>query len=523
MLSEEKRKLIEEYKNSPDAFDIPPEKIFRQIEIFEKGVPFIQLAKPALVGDGILKLTETEEEKFIKIGEEEIYKGRVTKFVPASGAASRMFKKLQACLSDNNEILLNELKQKAESGDENSKAAFNFVLNIQKFAFGEELFKILERNKISDPTWQKIIEFVVGINGLDYSNSPKGSILFHNYPEGPRTAFEEHLSEAINFAMSSEHQVKIHFTISPEHEELFNLIIKKFVDSKKNDQIKFNIQYSFQKKSTNTIAVSSENKILRDENELPIFRPAGHGALLENLNDLIADIIILKNIDNVAQDYLKDDTYRFKKILIGILSTIQQKVFNYLSALQSSNFNQELIAEIASFAKSVLFLSTDNSFYKFDENHKRDSLIKLLNRPIRVCGMVKNEGEPGGGPFWVTENAGNLSLQVVESAQINSNDSNQKKIFASSTHFSPVDFVCGVKDYQGNNFNLHNFVDPDTFLLTKKSKDGKELKALELPGLWNGGMAGWITIFVEVPLTTFNPVKEVNDLLKPAHQPKQNG
>ncbi len=521
MQTEEKRKLEEEYKKSPGSFDVPFEKLIRQIEIFEKRVPYIHLKKPAVVGDGILKLSKDESEKFRKSGEDEIAKGRAIKFVPASGAASRMFKKLQACLADNQSLTLEELKKKASAGDSDCRESYKFISNIKKFAFVNKLFQILKENGIENPKWSEIVQFVVNVEGLDYSNQPKGSILFHKYPDNSRTAFEEHLVEGMNYAMSSDREVKMHFTISPEHEKLFNSIIQKFVDSKKKDQIKFDVQYSFQKKSTNTVAVTNDNKIFRDENGNPLFRPAGHGALLENLNDLNAEIILIKNIDNVAHDRLKEETYRYKKILIGILSEIQKNTFEYLKMLESNTLNDSRIKEIKTFAESELFQDIDSRFQSLKINEKRKILFELLNRPIRVCGMVKNEGEPGGGPFWVEYNK-KLSLQVVEAAQINLKDSEQKKIFNSSTHFSPVDFICGVKDFNGNNFDLDNFSDPNTALITKKSKDGKELKALELPGLWNGGMANWISIFVEVPLITFNPVKEVNDLLKPAHQPEDN-
>ena len=521
MQIEEKRKLEEEYKKSPGSFDVPFEQLIRQIEIFEKGVPYIHLKKPALIGDGILNLNEDEAKKFRKSGEDEIASGRAIKFVPASGAASRMFKKLQACLDANHNLTTEELKNKADAGDSDSAETYKFVSSIKKFAFVNKLFQILKENGIENPEWTDIVQFVVNEEGLDYSNQPKGSILFHKYPDNPRTAFEEHFVEGMNYAMNSKNDVKIHFTISPEHEDLFNSIIQKFVDSKKKDQFKFDVKYSFQKKSTNTIAVTNDNKVFRDENGKPLFRPAGHGALLENLNDLNADIILIKNIDNVAHDRLKEETTRYKKILVGILSDIQKKTFKYLELLEKNTLDDSVIKEIKSYAESELFLVFNEKYDSLESDKKKTFLFEMLNRPIRVCGMVKNEGEPGGGPFWV-EKKGKLSLQVVESVQIDLNDQEQKEIFSTSTHFSPTDFICGVKDYKGNNFNLNNYSDPDAALISKKSKDGKELKALELPGLWNGGMANWISIFVEVPLITFNPVKEINDLLKTAHQPEDN-
>ena len=308
--------------------------------------------------------------------------------------------------------------------------------------------------------------------------------------------------------------VKIHFTISEEHTELFLRIIKEF--RLKLNEIDFNIDvtYSYQKKSTDTIAVNLENKIIFDTTGNPVQRPGGHGALLENLNDLKADIVVIKNIDNLSVEGLSADTILYKKLLIGFLVKIRKKVFHYLKQLEKENLSEEEISEILFFAKNQLNIIQSEKFDKLNLNQKRENLYRQLNCPIRICGMVKNEGEPGGGPFWVESDDGSLSLQIVEQAQINMNDENQKKIFLQSTYFNPVDLICSVIDYKGNNFDLHNFVDHQSGIITKKSKDGVELKALELPGLWNGGMADWITIFVEVPISTFNPVKEINDLLE---------
>lgn len=519
MLKTEKIKLEEEYKKSPGSFDISFEKLLDQLEIFEKGVPYIKLVKPAVIDDGILRLTEAEEVYFREIGETEIAKGRVTKFVPASGAASRMFKRQQSCMVNFKNLTLDELKLKAENGDQDCLATCETVLNIKRFAFEKELSGYLINNGINNPGWKEIIHYLVDNNGLGYADKPKGCILFHKYPEGPRTAFEEHFVEGFNYAKSVDGFVRIHFTISPEHENLFNEIKERYLISHFAKESHFDISYSFQKKTTNTIAVTLENKIFRDKNGKPVFRPGGHGALLENLTDLNGDIILIKNIDNVAHEHLNTGTYKFKKILTGILSQIQQQIFGYLKQMEADVTPEEKINEIILFIETRLFHKPGNNFNKLESSEKKNRLFELLNRPLRVCGMVKNQGEPGGGPFWTMNKDGSISLQVVESVQTDLSDANQNKIFYSSTHFSPVDFACGVKNYKGENFNLSDFSDPETSLITNKSKDGKELKALELPGLWNGGMAEWNTIFVEVPLITFNPVKEVNDLLKPEHQP----
>ncbi len=330
-------------------------------------------------------------------------------------------------------------------------------------------------------------------------------------------SFEEHIYESLNYVLDRDKQVKIHFTISEEHQSLFTKIIDELKDKLKKD-FKLVHSHSFQKKSTDTVAVNEDNEILLDKNGMIIMRPAGHGALIENLNDLNADIVIIKNIDNLSVEPLNEETILFKKLLTGYLIQIQNKVFQYLRILDGCNPETVDLDEIISFCKDNIFITTRSDFDSYSNAEKVNYLIKKLNRPVRVCGMVKNEGEPGGGPFWVKDDDGTLSLQIVEQAQINFNDEQQKKIFTGSTHFNPVDIICGLRDYKGKNFNLLNFIDHQSGIITKKSKDGIQLKALELPGLWNGAMADWITIFIEVQISTFSPVKEINDLLRKQHQ-----
>lgn len=521
---EERQKLEKELLNEKNLC-LPIDLIIDQIGIFEKGIPHLKLLKPCLIGDGIKVISEDEQKKYINLFLHALDEGRAIKFVPASGAATRMFKKQLSVLINNSEVTLKNLKDDARKGDEDSIAALEFIENIHLFAFYDGLKALSakqgkELNRlISDGEVSALIRMVAAEEGLNYSNLPKGSILFHSYPEGPRTAFEEHLVEAMNYSAGKDKVVKVHFTISPELEkdvkELFNSLIEKY----SVEGWRFDIGFSFQSPSSDTISVTSENKPFRDEDGKIVFRPGGHGALLKNLNNLKADIILIKNIDNIVPDYLKVETYKYKKILGGYLIDLQENIFSLLRKWDEVGSDEIFINDVVKFIKTAFGISLTQNIASKNLTEKRKYLFNFLNRPIRVCGMVKKEGHPGGGPFWVIDKAGNISKQVVETAQVDLNDKSQSKILDEATHFSPVDFVCGVKDYKGDHFNLQKFSNPETGLITKKSKDGKELKALELPGLWNGGMYYWLTVFVEVPKITFNPVKEINDLLKPEHQP----
>lgn len=514
------KKELKKYKLLP----LPAEEIIEQVKIFEKGIPFVKVNRPCTIGDGIKKLPAEKQNYYLKLYAENIDKKNVIKFVPASGAATRMFKCLLAVLNNSEISNLNQLKSCAEKKDEDCKSALLFFENLERFAFYNDLKEMFSKNnkQIDKKNINEILKYLLQPVGLNYASLPKGSIKFHAYPDGARTAFEEHLVEALNYAASKTGSAKIHFTISENNKKevksLINGAIKKYDAS--NQAIE--VSYSCQDPLTDTIAVSLDNKPLADENGKLVLRPAGHGALLKNLNELDADIIFIKNIDNVVPDHLKSETYKYKKILGGYLIDLQNKIFDYLLRLEEENISRQLIDEIVVFIKTALELEIDPSFKTSTLKGKKEYLFKILNRPIRVCGIVKKEKHPGGGPFWVEENKGKFTKQVVETTQIDLNDEHQKNILHSATHFSPVDFICGIKNYKGNKFNLFDFRNPDTGLITKKYKDGKEIKALELPGLWNGGMYYWLTVFVEVPKITFNPVKEVNDLLKKEHQPIGN-
>jgi Uri superfamily endonuclease len=430
---------------------------------------------------------------------------KTTLFVPASGAASRMFKSLFAFIDDENETCSAEVQ--------------TFLDNISQFAFFDTLKQsFLQAGIDFDKTSaREKISRLLSCTGLNYGDKPKGLLLFHRYPEGNRLALEEHLVEIAQYGKSDDGKTHIHFTVSPEHKQEFLETIKQ-VQSRYEEKfnVRYDITFSQQKLSTDTIAVNPDNTPFRNSDGSLLFRPGGHGALIENLNELDTSIIFIKNIDNIVPDRLKSETVLYKKALCDFLISIVKKI-KFLIEQLSANPEKGMTSAIE-FIKDELMLKIPNYFESFDEKERVHWIVQYLNRPIRVCGMVKNEGEPGGGPFFVRQSEDGLSLQIVESSQIDMSNPQQAIIARQATHFNPVDLVCYIKDFKGKQFNLQEFVDPKTGFISEKSKDGKLLKAQELPGLWNGAMAHWITLFVEVPLITFNPVKTVNDLLRKEHQ-----
>ena len=498
------------------------DQVNAQLEVFKKGLPFVNIESAATVGNGILNLSDSEIEHYINYFEDKRNSVSFIKFVPASGAATRMFKFLFDFLKI---FSIQEETINAYVNRHNASDLAMFFVGIKSFPFyyivKQKLyqeFKDFDDLKLN----LKLLLFVQTMldkDKLDYGNYPKGLFPFHQYKDHIATAFEEHLFEAAHYA-SAKGKADLHFTVSEKYSHKFDNEfdrIEKIVEKKTDTQ--FNIKYSFQKQSSDSIAVTMENEPLRDEEGKLVFRPSGHGALLENLNDLDADIIFIKNIDNVVVFKFEEEVTKYKKMLAGILLEIQSKVFKFQERLENGDLPKSDIQLISQFVSDKLNVFLDKDFSNWSQESQIDFLKSKLNRPIRVCGMVKNEGEPGGGPFWV-RNGDEISLQIVESSQIDKNNSRQKAIFENSTYFNPVDLVCGVKNYKGEKYDLKMFVDHQTGFITTKTKSGKKLKALELPGLWNGSMAFWNTIFVEVPLITFNPVKTVNDLLKDPHQIK---
>lgn len=504
------------------AKGIDPKVIEQQIENFKTGFPFVELVEEASISNGIKLFNETEADKLMLFYDKYHDDFEILKFVPASGAASRMFKALFEFREKYSEEADN---QKLLESDKGFNSAYSFITNIHKFAFFNDLKLVMSANSmdietcLAEKDYVSIIDFLLEDKGLGYAALPKALLKFHSYDDGARMAMEEHLVEGANYGQNDDGRVAVHFTVSPEHADRFIEEINKVKDKYEEIfDVTYELTFSIQKSSTDTISVDLRNKPFRNSDESIVFRPGGHGALIENLNDREGEIIFIKNIDNIVPDRLKDQTYRYKRVIGGYLIELRNKIFEYLDKLEQGNLNENEVKKITGFAKEKLYLQPGLEFEEMTHIEKIDYLYTKLNRPIRICGMVKNEGEPGGGPFWVKNTEGEISLQIVESSQIDLGNPGQKEVFNKSTHFNPVDLVCYVRDFNGEQFDLHDFIDPSTGFISTKSKDGRELKAQELPGLWNGAMADWITIFVEVPIITFNPVKTVNDLLRKEHQ-----
>ncbi|HEV7349345.1 DUF4301 family protein [Telluribacter sp.] len=476
-----------------------------QIKYFIDGFPFLPLAKAATVGEGIIRLSDEQIQQLTADYDQSAAEGEISllKFVPASGAATRMFKSLFAFLEEG----------------KSDKSVEEFFDRLSDFAFYEDLQEALASDDLDISTADRttIADYFLTDKGLGYGTLPKGLLEFHRYPNGSRTPLEEHLVEGALYANAGG-RVQLHFTVSPEHRDKFEKLLVEVLPAYESQfGVKYYVSFSEQKASTDTIAVNMDNTPFREKDGGLLFRPAGHGALLENLAGLDADVIFTKNIDNVVPDRLKDTTVTYKKALAGVLLSYQKQIFSYLQKLEKGP-DSALLDELDQFFRQELSVRPPQKFNSWTDEEKTAYFLKKLDRPLRVCGMVKNEGEPGGGPFWADNTDGSASLQIVESAQVDMEDEAQKATFKNATHFNPVDLVCAMKNRHGQSYDLRQFRDPMTGFVSNKSKDGKELKAQELPGLWNGSMANWNTLFVEVPLVTFNPVKTVNDLLREQHQ-----
>ncbi len=455
----------------------------RQIENFKKGFPFLKVVRAASPGDGVAVLSEADADAAVA-RYDAATDLRVVKFVPASGAATRMFKELFE--------FVNEEKR--------GKGIDTLLENIEHFAFWPELKALLPEGADDKAIVSAIVK-----EGLGYGQKPKGLVTFHAYADGARKAVEEHLVEGAAYA-AADGVARIHFTVSPEHRAGFEeLLAVKVPVYEERFGIRYDISFSVQKPSTDTIAVNMDNTPFRQDDGSLLFRPAGHGALIENLADIDADIVFIKNIDNVTTDARRGDTVRYKKVLAGVLLELQQLSFAHLKALEAGTAD---LCKVAAFISGKLCV-------KLPETYDAALLKSILDRPIRVCGMVRNEGEPGGGPFWVANPDGTESLQIAESSQISPED---MPLMQGATHFNPVDLVCGVKSACGERYDLRLYTDPSTGFISKKSSGGRDLRAQELPGLWNGAMARWNTVFVDVPISTFSPVKVVQDLLREQHQ-----
>jgi hypothetical protein len=502
---------IEARGSSLDAFE-------QQISNFKSGFPFLRLTEPAGIYHGIIQLSQTEINKYISVFENKTAHGlSMIKFVPASGAASRMFKSLYSAL--------NELQNGTDQSEVlKDKEVALFYNRLKDFAFYGDLELLASGNnkEVETVSLKEWLEYLLLENGLNYGNQPKGLLKFHKYDPEVRTPIEEHFVEGALYAKTFDKRVYLHFTVSPEHQDAFEKLVADLKPKYEHLYgVRFKVSFSRQKPSTDSVGVNMNNEPFRNGDGSLLFWPSGHGALLENLNDLDADLIFIKNVDNVVPDQLKDDTTTYKKALAGLLLSLQEQIFYYqrmLAEHHPASLESGFYAEAANFLENVLNITPPNNQYYSEKEELFHYFRDKINRPIRVCGMVKNQGEPGGGPFFAVNNDGSVSLQIAESTQIDFNNAEQSAIAKKASHFNPVDLVCAIKNYAGEKYNLLKFRDPKTGFISIKSKDGKELKVQELPGLWNGSMSDWNTLFVEVPIVTFCPVKTINDLLRKEHQ-----
>lgn len=509
-----------------EAHGMSPSQVLEQINLFKTRIPHLKLLRPCTPGDGIKVLREEDSEAFLRLHEREALKGRFTKFVPASGAATRMFRTLNRFFNQGGAVLKEDVRRQADEGDEDAQSVLRFVEGIRQFAFFHDLKSAVSRKGLDidalmeSGDLKEVLRLLLCQEGLGYKELPKGLIKFHGYEGRARTPFEEHLVEGASYIADQDKVVRLHFTVLHKDLEGFTSLLEEVRPYyEKEYGVSFQVSFSLQEKSTDTIAVDLENRPFRLENGRLLFRPGGHGSLLQNLNNLKGDIVFIKNIDNVVPDRLKPTTYTWKKILAGYLISIQERIWDYLERINSPGpLDEALLDDALSFVKDELSLSVQDGILSSSPQVKKRELVEKLNRPLRVCGMVENVKEPGGGPFWVLDHKMGVSRQIVETSQVDQQSPEQLEILSSSTHFNPVDLVCGLRDWKGECFDLRNYVDPNTYFITRKSKEGRDIKALEHPGLWNGAMARWITLFVEVPRVTFSPVKTVNDLLREEHQ-----
>ena len=490
------------------------DQVRQQLEKFRKGTTPVKLLKPCVPGDGITSLSDEMKQELIGLYDSSAARMDILKFVPASGAATRMFKDWFRLLEEKT------------SYQKDEEALRNFAITAHAYAFNANLKERLKARNIDMDEYfrqgkiRDIMAAVLFDHGLDYGHLPKALLKFHQYAGKCRTALEEHFVEAAGYACSKGGVCHIHFTVSEEFLEPVRQHIRSVMtEYEEKYGVEYRVNISVQKSSTNTIAVDLDNHPFRDEQGRLVFRPAGHGALLYNLNELDADLVFIKNIDNVSHDRLLPEAILYKKALAGFLLKLQAQIFRYLEVLSGKDISLPIIEEIGEYCLKTLQLRLPETYDGLAPAEKTKLLFNTLNRPLRVCGMVKNTGEPGGGPFWVMDEQGEITRQIIEQFQIDEGNAEQRKLWSSSTHFNPVDLVCGLKDYRGRKFDLLQYADQNAICISVKSEKGHSLKALELPGLWNGSMAHWITVFLEVPISTFNPVKTVEDLLRKEHSP----
>jgi len=500
-----------------ERHEISPEIAQRQQNIVQQGKMNVKMVRPALNADGVFPFdADRQIVKDIIINYKERMAGqKIVKFVPSSGAATRMFKDLF--------VAMEKLIKNANFKDF-SDSVVVFFEKLPKFAFFEILKDSLNKENLdiekllSDKNYLPILQHLLTEKGLDYGKSPKGLLPFHNYFGKMRTALEEHLVESADYIVDSDNVARLHFTVSAEHLEAFKSHCRQVVPHyEKLFKLTYEIDFSTQNNFTDTLAFTTDNEPFRDKKGNLVFRPGGHGSLIENLNNIDADIVVIKNIDNVTLDIYRSETIDFKRLLVCFLICLQKRVFEYLNMFDTQSYSAENIEKVEIFLQKILFIRLDNAYLELSLQGKQEYLYRFLNRPMRVCGVVLQENEPGGGPFWVKNENKMDSLQIVETSEIDISDPEQVKILENSQYFNPVDVACYLKNYRGEQFNLPDYVDYNRYFISEKSHEGKTLKAIENPGLWNGAMSDWITVFISVPLTTFTPVKTVTDLLRSEH------
>ncbi|MEE8124951.1 MAG: DUF4301 family protein [Nitrospirales bacterium] len=495
-------------------------QVENQLQRLRQGIPPIKIIRPCRLNDGIIQLHPNQfsyyQQQFEKVRQAE----RFSKFIPASGAATRMFKDLLQFLQERSSPGSGSIQ-----GQGLPLAIEQMWKHLQDFPFISDLETHFQRKGqdflqlCQSQDMITLLQTLLLTPGLGYADLPKALLPFHRYPNGPRTSLEEHVHEAFRYLADSPGTVKIHLTVSPQYEDIAKAKLQQIQNTSGKSEVRFDLTISIQKPSTDTVALDSGNQPFRTDEGRLLFRPGGHGALLDNLNDIQGDIVFISNIDNVTPDYLKDPIVDGRTRLGGYLLAVQEQVFHHLQELSNAPEKDTIIQETGNFVQQDLQHQLSPSYWSLSPSERWTFLKQLLHRPIRVCGVVPNTGDPGGGPFWVEHADGTCSRQIVEQSQIAPQSESQQHLFASGTHFNPVDMVCAIRDYQGKPFNLFEFMDPETGFMALKSYQGRPLKALEWPGLWNGGMAHWLTLFVEIPRSTFNPVKTFLDWLHPNHQP----
>ncbi|MDY6822527.1 MAG: DUF4301 family protein [Thermodesulfobacteriota bacterium] len=512
------------------AHGLSMEIVENQLAMFKKGVAVPGLVAPCTAGNGVKRLDDDAViDRLIDRCNEAAAHGRITKFIPASGAATRMFKALLAVYYGDAPTDRETALQKAEKGDENHAALLDLMDHLTEYAFYTSLKTAMAEDgldcdrHVADGGFQTVLEYLLTDNGLALADRPKGMIPFHRYITGTGetgvfTAFEEHIAESVACFMDQHDTCRLHFTVPETHRQRIEDLVRQSCEQYRQAGKTVMTTFSIQAPSTDTVAADMDNKPFRDENGRLVFRPGGHGALLDNLNALDGDILLIKNIDNVARPALRQDTAWALKAICGMLANLQEGITEHLHRLRIRSCSDTDIQAAMDFITLRLEITLSESIETGPADDRRAFLLSVLNRPTRVCGVVKNEGEPGGGPFFVKDENGMISGQIIESAQVDMNDPAQKNIWESATHFNPVIIACGVRDGDGNPFDLKRFSDPQAGIITEKSYNGRTLKALEHPGLWNGAMAHWNTVFVEIPSAAFNPVKTVFDLLRDGHR-----